>query len=871
MAFKEQILNVVKDEFPGLDKSYFYLFGERVNYDDRDKLLPYLILKNTLDNNQRAILTYLDKKSDHYKLIPFFVSIGLAMRAKTSNIEPNETWKKEEFYYNGNFSKFLSYDVSTAKFCLKQGIKSIEVSYDELLYGARAYNQKSYERVKQLYEFINQQKLDNQDTLSKHLIKLNLGENSPDGGLLLVTRKGKFKQILGSLLIDDKKLTDLIDIKETKWNKRISDFEYVDLSRIKNTKSKPLVLVADYNDFGSISKYIEKYPHITSVVFDDASDFVTKFKSSQFDRFKSQFLGLPQFRDLYFVLNESDIENKNFFESLVSDTIPVYNWMTTVADINDNFIPNKIEISLCEEINQNPLSVSQMCFHDLFKHNYFELIFPIFNEFRTFVKRWNSFYNLDKIEENREQLINEFEVLKRDNNETLKFADDLIDRLQEQLKKFKFENKKFEQFKQIVENYNSSKLSKIYLISENENQEDQKFIFENTDQLIRNKIEFIHVNQLKNFENDSLVFSFGSNRRFTSMVFYKQVSGRIHFILDCTDLIYFKSTYYKTSKILNDILEIEKRSTLLNFSDSEYIQNSQLPFDDLKNTLNGLKNSCKITNAEINGDVDLTENPFLSGLNLFNFLEGEEREIAQMGNRGTFNRKEIGLKIIGFDDGSSKIYEKSNYLYSLDSFEEDDELINMSDAVAKLRKKVDDLSEGDYILFFPTDKTTDLEEFVERQIKSNFVLNNLNSRAESWRNALKEVYQVMGKDMSRFTNLLSKYINRSEQTFKNWLSGYTLVPDTDYRDDQDVLKTIADLVKTDSRFQHINFKFDENLRNQMRKMKSIKVNAPKMLLKSAVYDKINLKVDIDDNEQRDLIKSLSEKIEVKQIKTLISI
>jgi hypothetical protein len=162
----------------------------------------------------------------------------------------------------------------------------------------------------------------------------------------LVTRKGKFKQILSSLLIDDKKLTDLIDIKETKWNKKINDFEFVDLSRIKNVKSKPLVLVADYNDFGSISTFIEKYPHITSVVFDDASDFINKFKSSQFDRFKSRFISLPEFRDLYFVLNDSDIENKNFFESLVSDIIPVYNWMTTSADMNENFFPNKIEVSL---------------------------------------------------------------------------------------------------------------------------------------------------------------------------------------------------------------------------------------------------------------------------------------------------------------------------------------------------------------------------------------------------------------------------------------------------------------------------------------------------------------------------------------------
>jgi hypothetical protein len=57
----------------------------------------------------------------------------------------------------------------------------------------------------------------------------------------------------------------------------------------------------------------------------------------------------------------------------------------------------------------------------------------------------------------------------------------------------------------------------------------------------------------------------------------------------------------------------------------------------------------------------------------------------------------------------------------------------------------------------------------------------------------------------------------------------------------------------------------------MKKMKSIKVNAPKMLLKRAVYDRINLRVDIEDTDQREFIKSLSEMIEVKQIKKILDI
>jgi hypothetical protein len=337
-------------------------------------------------------------RSDHYKLIPFFVSIGLAMRTKVVSVEPDETWKKEEFYYNGTASKFLSYDVVTEKFCFKQGEISIEVSFDQFLYGVRAFNQKSSERVLQLYQFINQQKLDSQDTLSKHLIKLKLSENAPDGGLLLITRKGKFKQILSSLSIDDQKFSDLISIKEARWNKRNNDFDYVDISRVKNLRSTPLVLVADYNEFGSISKFIEKYPNITSVVFDDAGDHAKKFTSSQFDRFKSGFLSLPQFRDLYFILDESDMEMKHFFENLVSDILPVHFWMVTPADMNESFIPNKIELSMCQEINQTPFNISQTCFQELFQHEYYDLIFPIFNEFRVFIKRWNSFYDPGKID-----------------------------------------------------------------------------------------------------------------------------------------------------------------------------------------------------------------------------------------------------------------------------------------------------------------------------------------------------------------------------------------------------------------------------------------------------------------------------------------
>ena len=866
MAFKKLITNIIVDEFPGLDKSKFYIFGNEVKYKQRDKLLPYLILKNTLDNNQRAILTYLDKKSEHYKLIPFFVSIGLAMRSKISSIEPNETWKKEEFYINGSASKFLYYNVITSKFCLKQGVKQIEISFDEFQYGVKTYNPESHERVKQLYEFIKQQKLDKQDTLSKHLIKLNLGENSPDGGLLLVTRKGKFKQILSSLLVDDKKLTDLIDIKETKWNKGINKFEFVDLSRIKNIMSKPLVLVADYNDFGSISTFIEEYPHITSVVFDDASDFIKKFKTTQFDRFKTHFLSLPEFRDLYFVLNESDIENKNFFQSLVSDIIPVHNWMTTSADINDSFEPNLINVSLVNNINQVPFSVSRACFQELLSNGFIDIILPFYNEFKDFIKRWNSFYDKDDIKLTAKKLSETLDNLIMKNKERMAYVEIITDRIKDQLSSFQIDNLKFEEFKLKLENINRQDISKVYLMSENTSVMDQNYLIHNIPTLWSEKIEFIEFDETFKFEKDSIIFAFGSHKNFSSHILYNFLEAQIHFILDCKDLWYFRLTYFRTVKLLNNVLDTNKRRELLNLQEDSDFQNESLPFPILNGLLNELNKVCVAAEKD-SPDHDL-EGKIYDGLDFLEFLKGEEKETSQTTDYSRHDKREIGLRIIGMDDGSSKIYEKSKYVFAIDSFDEDDEFASMKDAVDKLKKRVNDLNEGDYILELPEDKPNDLQKFVENQIESSFVLKNLNSRSESWRKALNMIYKVMGGDIGKFKSLLGKHIQRSEQTFKNWLEGSTMVPNTDRRDNEDVLKTISDIVNTDSRFKHIKFVYDENLRGQMEKMKSIKVNAPKMLLKRAVYKRINLRVEIEDTDQREFIKSLSKLIEVKQIKTI---
>ena len=866
MAFKNEVLNLIEEEFPALKESKFYLFGKHVKFEDRDKMLPYLILKNTLDDNQRAILTLLDTKSDHYKLIPIFVSIGLAMRTKVKTIYPSKEWKNELFYYKNSEVKFEFYDVDSDVLYLKQSRKTITTNQNDFWVYATAFNNQSKARVNELISFLKQQKIQKDVLLSNYLEKLNFSENDLDGGVLLVTRKTKFREIVNSFKIDDKRLIDLLNIKETKWNQKKADFDYVDLSRINNPKSKPLVLVADYNDFGNISKFTEKYPHITSVVFDDASDYIQKFKSLQFDRFKTHFLSLPQFRDLYFVLEEADIESAKFFESLVSDLIPVYNWMPTFTDINDSFEPNSLKVSLANNINQVPFDTSRECFQELFCNGYIDVILPYFKEFKEFIKRWNSFYDDEDIELTVHTLLETLDNLIINNKERFTYVEIITDKIKDQLMSFQVDNLKLEQFKIELENYKNEEISKVYLMSENTSVKDQDYLIENIPDCWAEKIKFIGFDEGLIFEKDSVIFAFGSHKYFSSRILYKYVGAKIHFILDCKDLWYFRLTYFKTVKLLKNILDPQKRRELMNMAEDSDFQDEYLPFPILNNSLNELNKVCE--QYDKNNFLDKKEVQALGGVSFLEFLKGEEKESSETGGYDTYNRQEIGLRIIGLDDGSSKIIEKSKYLFALDSFDEDDEFASMKDAVDKLKKKVKDLNEGDYILEFPGDKPNDLQEFIENQIEASFVLKNLNNRAESWRKALKEVYEAMGSDMSNFTNLLGKHIQRSEQTFKNWLLGYTIVPDTDYRDNQDVLKTIADIVNTDSRFKQIKFNFDENLREQMRKMKSIKVNAPKMLLKRAIYKRINLRVEIEDTDQREFIKSLSEIIEVKQIKTI---
>lgn len=866
MSFTKDILPFIKDKFPGLEASKFYLFNQKVDFEDRDKLLPYLILQNTLDDNKRAIITYLDTKGLHYKLIPTFVSIGLAMRTKVKTIFPTKEWGNELFYYKSNPVKFEYYDVESDLLYLKQATKSVSVRQSDFWVYSKAYNNQSKARVDELIAFLNQQKLDKKDSLSKHLEKLCLNENELDGGVLLVTRKTKFREIIKSFKIDDKKIIDLINIEETKWNKINADFEYVSISNSNSKQRKPLVLVTGYDEFGSISKFIKEYPHITSVVFDDAGENIHKFNSSNFDRFKRDFIASTQFRDLYFVLDETALELKSFFENLVSDILPVYNWMSSSADINENFVPNNIYISLCRDLTRTPYSISQECFKELYRHNYFNLVFPIFNQFRDFVKRWNSFYDPEYMVAHRNSIIKDLDDLYENNLSRLKYVEEIFQRIKEQLNNFVIDNEKYKRFNALVEEYKSIHVTKIYLLSENQNQRDQEFILKNIDPLLKAKVLFID-NNFGEFESNSVVFSFGSNKKFTSMLLYRQIESEIHFILDCKDLDFFRFTYFKTQKLLKDILDIGMRNTLLNVSDDLSFQNDRIPYTDISKSLFDFQKTCEQSGDTVKNKDSLDADINPENLDLFKFLEGEDRPTSEGYYSTPSQSKNLENSVLVFDDGSSLIYPNSKYVYAVDSFDDDDDEFNsLSEATSKFKRKISDLHEGYFLFIFSTEKTSDLTEFVEDQINSHSELKRSNDLAEGWRRALVSIFEKLGEDSAAYTELLGKYIERSPQTFKNWLSGYTMVPDTDYRDKQDVLKTIADIVQHDRRFSDIEFIYNDSLRSQMKKMKRFKTGLPKLLIKKAFYKRINLNISTGDFELEHFVDLLSENIEVKNIK-----
>jgi hypothetical protein len=869
MAFIKEILPYINEKFPGLVKSKFYFDSKKVDFKDRDKLLPFLILQNTMDDKKRAIITFLDTHSDHYKLIPVFVSIGLAMRTKIKTISPSKDWQSVQFIYDGSYVKFSYLDVQSDRVYLSTGtgFKNPPPKLNDFKYAAKTYNSTGAKTVFELINYIGQQKLSKEDTLSMHLSKLNIGENELDGGVLLVTRKTKFREIVKSFKIDDKKIIDLINIEETKWNKDNADFDYVSISKSNSKQSKPLVLVTGYDEFGSISTFIKEYPHITSVVFDDAGENIKKFNSSSFERFKKDFIALTQFRDLYFVLDETDLEHKSFFENLVSEIIPVHNWMSSSADINEDYVPNKIDITLCRDRDQTPYSISKECFKELYRHNYFDIIFPIFNQFRDFVKRWNSFYDPEYMLAHRNSIMKDLNDLYENNISRLKYVEEILQRIKDQLNHFVLDNQKFKRFETLVERYKIIYVSKIYLLSENQNQVDQEFILKNIDPLLKNKILFIE-NSFGEFDSNSVVFSFGSNKRFTSMLLYRQVESEIHFILDCKDLEFFRFTYFKTRKLLNDILDIGLRNTLLNVSDNLNFQNDLLPYTDISKSLFDFQKLCDQSGDVVKNTHSEDADIVLENLDLFKFLEGEDRPTAQGYYSPPLQSKDHEHSVLIFDDGSSIIYPNSKYVYAVDSFDDDDddEFNSLSEATSKLKRKISDLHEGYFLFVFSTEKTSDLHEFVEDQINSHSELKVSNDLAEAWRRALLSIYEKLGEDSFAYTTLLGKYIERSPQTFKNWLNGFTMVPDTDYRDKQDVLKTIADIVRNDQRFKDVEFNYNDDLRSKMKKMKRFKIGLPKLLIKKAFYKRINLNISTGDIELEHFVDLLSENIEVKNIK-----
>lgn len=830
------IIRKFQSKFPELNNLSIKVDGKKVEFNEFDKLMPFLAYTNTLDHENRVIYITHSYNSEHYKLLPFYIILSvLKKQIDQIDISTIEQFVNLTFIYKGSICRINSFDL-VRNCVITNNNQSKKIPFPDFTsYDVSPLNPSEaplLDEIKAKVQLIDSQNVNSVYGLLDCVKTLT---TKPKGGLLLFTGKSKFEILCNSVEIgNSSKLYPIktwIPIQKAVYTKKKKDYDYRWLDPF-DTKN-PIVIYADYTDIGAIKLFLEKYDFIDTVVFDDADIGNNRFKIFDHLNTYKDLQKSSEIRDIYII---SSISSQPFHEQFEVDKSTSFNWSTLYnidykkyySDIRHSIIDAVEFVEHYEALNGKINRLKNVKGHVSFK-----LLAPLFTKIYEIRSRLNSFYNPEALEEE----LSQYEKVLDDFLEQSGISyllDDLFKEIKITLRAlYDSGNNKLAKLSEIILNEPEDVL--ITVSSSNDNKLDIQYL---KNMFAGKNLEYISFkdSQLLDDKRKHLVF-LDFRPPITDVLFLQDLAEKINILLYSTEASFYHYKFKSNLEFISRSIRTSKFSSVLNLSNQE----------------------AEVSNLKIGVSRELS-NRLLQSFRTK--PKREENSIAQVlsevystSTSNSVIERNLNDLLIWFSDGEFLETSKGSYFYKAIDGDIND--------LSELKVDASELQVGD-IIFIKQSENQSLRDEIYSSIKKSAHFRIKLEKAEQWRRNLKALINTAGIDRA---HRLLKHNGMKEHkiTIQNWESGRTILP-------VNIKKLILVLNDLISKENIDAPRIDMTSLHEAREIKSLIVRLPKLLLQKSIKDKMNIRSfeRSEDKRTYPLIEQLSRKVSVKEIVNIIN-
>ena len=281
---KESFLGHIFETYPELKSLKLELQGDTINFTDVNYLLPYLAFTNSLDQENRLINVFHPPFSDHHIMIPFYIALAVFKKEvdkMRGTLQPIENGLV--VLYRGDKLRLDSIDFENERIRFRYSTKTGYLPFEELMGPlVRPYSRKQKEKLAEIRLLIEEYQIVHSNSIQKLLDTPKVLKKPLESGVIIFSTKGKFKTIFQSLKASGIRINDKILAYEAIYERNSNSHRYEAINELSlskyssNSVKRPFILLASYMDINLIDKFRNEFPHLDTIVFDEAEDKLDK-------------------------------------------------------------------------------------------------------------------------------------------------------------------------------------------------------------------------------------------------------------------------------------------------------------------------------------------------------------------------------------------------------------------------------------------------------------------------------------------------------------------------------------------------------------------------------------------------------------------
>ncbi|MFH5883670.1 hypothetical protein ACG2F4_05115 [Halalkalibaculum sp. DA3122] len=874
---RQEFLEYILELYPELNSIKLDVEGIDIKFSDVNYLLPYLAFTNSLDKKNRLINVFHPPFSDQHKIIPFYIALAVfkkevdKMRGTLQPIDNNLI-----VLSNGDKCHLNKIDLENQRILFKYSTRTGYMSFDEFLSPlVRPYSSKQREKYEEIKELVEEYQLIHSSSIRKLLDTPKYIKSGYNSGVIIFTHKGKFRTLFNNLKVSGISIDSRILAVNAVYDKDTHQYRYDLLNNfnspefINKSKIKPFILVASYLDIENIEIFKDRYPHLDTIIFDEAENKLNEVEKVIGDikkGLKSDEEG--SLRDVYLLTSDSSLHT--YYDlNRWGGHLP-FHWISTPKDMSDgkekrqhiHLINKGSESEIINELESLKRDIGK-----LFKLINYEEIKPLYDAFKKLIIRYYSFFEPQDFHSSLENLVKRFKLFSEKNldeefdKRIIDDFGDITDRL------FNVESQpKFQYLREKKSAFTFKNAELVGIISRNKNAVDQRKLIDWFSQF-ETKVDFIDFNKslksIKETNYDILLF-FEIRKPYINSLLIHDFPGDIHLILSKYEYNYYRRNFIRVTKILNRITSIQKRAELLNISQEtrqEYIEKEDLYHSKIIDYV--VNPEVLETDQELEDIDDETLSQEEKDL-LYDQSESDIEDLiiqSIKNNADSYQEYSTGSDagvtreddvLIIFDDRTlSKVHPNKKYYKIID-----EDVSDINDLVIR----ADQIKKGDDLLLFHIDHD-DLLDLLLNKIKLSDKFKPVYELSEKWRNNVKALCDKVG--FERASELLGEHIKRKPVTLENWCDGTTLAPHQ-HKKVIEGLNTVA----MEYEFDNMEIMYEvDSIKNASSRIKGLLLSLPRKLKERSVrklYD-LNINVKEENKDEAILIDQILNDVDIKTV------